>query len=114
MEETYYIGTDLKFAITITAEGFSQANDYWTVELYSGKTKLTATSNGIGNTPGVEIVHSDDEFFLLVETSKLRPGTIRMVVTAYVPDEDFPGNEFQEGTRREVAVQDIANISSIR
>lgn len=113
-EESYYIGTDLKFAVSITAEGFSQDTDYWMVDLYCGKTRLTATSDGNGNSEGAEIVENDGDYYLLVETAKLRPGTIRMVVTAYVPDEDFPGETGHEGTRREVAVKDIAEISSVR
>lgn len=104
----------MKFSIAITATGFTQATDYYVVDLYCGKNKLTAHSDGVGDTPGVQIVENDGTYYLLVETALLRPGSLRMVVTAYVPDEDFPGEDGHEGTRREVAVQDIAEIGSVR
>ncbi len=109
-EERYYIGTDLKFAITLTATGFDQSEDDYVVDIYSGKSKITLTvANG-----GIKYNETTGDYYLLVPTEQLRPGTLRMVVTAYVPDSDFPGEEGHEGTRREVVAQDIAYISNVR
>lgn len=104
MEESkYYIGTDLKFKITITAEGFSQDSDDYKVELYCGNTQITINKEDIVKDPDT------DDFYMMVETSKLRPGMLRMVVTAFVPDDLFPS-----GVRKEVTVQNIAYIKSVK
>ena len=104
MEESkYFIGTDLKFKITITADGFDQSSDDYKIELYCGNTQITINKSDIYTDPDT------GDFYLLVETSKLRPGLLKMVVTAYVNDDAFPS-----GVRKEVTVQNIAYIKGIK
>ena len=104
MEESkYFIGTDLKFKITITAEGFDQGSDNYKIDLYCGNTQISIPKEDIYQDPDT------DDYYLLVETSKLRPGLLKMVVTAYVPDDAFPS-----GIRKEVTVQNIAYIKGIK
>lgn len=105
MEENYYIGTDLKFQITVTADGFDQATDEYVVDLYCGDAYSGCSHISIASS---DIVEDSGDFFLLVETSKLKPGKLTMVLTAYVPDEDFP-----TGVRKEVVVQDLAVIKNV-
>ena len=104
-EEKYFIGTDLKFKITISADGFDQSVDRYQIDIYSGE-QFGGCSHIV--VPSEDIVEDDGEYFLLVETRKLSPGMLRLVVTAFVPDEDFPS-----GYRREVTAQDVAYIKSV-
>ena len=99
-EEKYYIGTDLKFKIEITASGFNQGTDEYTIDLYSGTRQISVTQD--------DIVEDNGEYFLLVPTSSLKPGVLKMVVTAKVPDDDFPA-----GYRNEVTVQNLAYLKAV-
>lgn len=102
MEENYYIGTDLKFALDISVQGggFDQATSRYDIDIYCGSKKLHYTQENIKQ--------DGEEFYLLVPTSELRPGTLKMVVTAYVED-----GAFESGYRREVDVKNIATIKNI-
>lgn len=99
-EEKYYIGTDLKFKLEITASGFDQGTDEYTIDLYSGSKRITVTQD--------QIIDDGDGFYLLVPTSQLKPGVLKMVVTAKVPDGDFPS-----GYRNEVTVQNLAYLKGV-
>lgn len=101
MEDKYYLGSDLKFKIDITASGFDQDTDEYTIDLYSGNQKISYTDK--------DIVTQDDNHYLLVNTDRLRPGPIKLVITAFVPDKDF-----ESGVRREVEVKTIGYIKSIK
>lgn len=99
MAGSYYIGTDLKFRIDIQAEGFDMANDDFSIQLRSG--------NDLIEVPDDNIVYDEDgNYFLLVNTSQLKAGPLQMIVTANVPDGDFPN-----GVRREV---DRVNLCMIK
>ena len=80
-----YVGTDLKFAITIQCEGFDMLQDNFRIELKNGKRKLVIEKK--------DIVYDDDEdtWYLCFCSSDLGPGNITMVVYAEVPDVDFAG-----------------------
>ena len=80
-EDRYYLGSDLKFKIEITASGFDQATDDYTIDLYCGNKKIAYTK--------ADIVEQDGNYYLLVDTSLLRPGTMKLVITAMVPDDTF-------------------------
>ena len=99
-EDRYYLGSDLKFKIEITASGFDQATDDYTIDLYCGNKKIVYTK--------ADIVEQDGEHYLLVNTSLLKPGTMKLVITAMVPDDTF-----NSGVRREVEVINIGTIKSI-
>jgi len=99
-EDRYYLGSDLKFKIEVTASGFDQATDDYTVDLYCGNKKIAYTK--------ADIVAQEGNYYLLVNTSLLKPGTMKLVITAMVPDEAFAS-----GVRREVEVVNIGTIKSI-
>lgn len=101
MNGKYYIGTDLKFKVTVTAGGFDQEHDEYKIDLYCGGTlAMTITQD--------DIVENGGDYYMLVPTSSLSPGPLRMVLTAYVPDTDFAS-----GIRKEVVVQNLAVIKSV-
>lgn len=93
----YYIGTDLKFRLEIEADGFSQADDDYEIRLECGDSSLTI--------PKSEIVEGADGFYMLVDSSMLESGLVKMIVLAKVNDDDF-----EKGYRREVAVANLCYI----
>lgn len=99
-EDRYYLGSDLKFKIEITASGFDQSTDDYTIDLYCGNKKIAYTQ--------ADIVEQDGEYYLLVNTSLLKPGTMKLVITAMVPDDAF-----ESGVRREIEVINIGTIKGI-
>ena len=86
----YYIGTDMKFQVTLTAEGFNQGSDRYDLDFYCGDQVRHFTQNDI-------VTDGEGNYYLLVPTTGLTPGMMRLVVTVYVPDTDFSNN-----VRREV------------
>lgn len=98
----FYTGTDLKFKIDIKADGFDMEYDDFCVALKYG--------NGIIEVPKENIVNDGEgNYYMLVDTSNFRGcGLVSMIVTAYVPDEDFP-----TGIRREVAKIDLCVIKNV-
>jgi len=88
----YYIGTDLKFQITLTAEGFNQDENDYEITFICGSYQKTYSSANDDFVKGADGCH-----YLLIPTDNLSPGMMKMVITAYIPDPDF-----MEGVRKEV------------
>lgn len=99
MASGYYIGTDLKFKINITAEGFDMSTDAFSIKLRSGNSLIDVPNENI-------VSDGEDGYFLLVNTSQLKAGLLQMIVIAEVPDDDFPS-----GIRHEV---DRVNLCTIK
>ena len=94
--EEYYIGTDLKFKIDITASGFSQADDDYKIKVVcNGKSMIINKE---------DVVEGDDGYYILIPSDQFQPGLVKIIVTATVDDDDFV-----EG-RREVEVKDLCYI----
>lgn len=98
MTENYYIGTDLKFAITLTCDGFSMDDDDYTIVLKCNGRQVTVSKDAI-------VEGSQGEHFLLVDSSQFGSGLLTMTVYADVPDEDFPDN-----SRTEVATMELCEL----
>jgi hypothetical protein len=111
MQEQYYIGTDLKFCITITGEGFSQDDDDWEAKIVCNNKAITYEK--VGTDPdswkGV-ITDGNGNYYIMVDTTQFQTGLVKMIVTAYVPDQDFDESSEGDCIRREVAVQDLCYI----
>ena len=88
-DERYYVGEDLKFQITLTAEGFDQASDKYNIDFYCGKQEKHFTE--------ADIIPGTEGFFLLIPTSGMQPGMMKLIVTVFIPDEHFAS-----GFRKEV------------
>lgn len=97
MEQAYYVGTDLKFKIDITAEGFNQSEDEYEIKVVCGNQSQTITQD--------DIVEDEDGHYILIDTTQFGTGLIKLIVTAKVPDEDFDA-----GYRREVTVHELCYI----
>ncbi len=98
-EDKYFVGTDLKFAITINCEGFDMDSDEYELQLRCSNKKVTLQKSDI-------VLGDQGEHYLLVDTTQFPSGTLRLIVTAKVPDDDF-----DNGIRREVGRIDLCYIS---
>lgn len=109
MDNTYYVGADLKFKFTLTSTGFDQDVDNFSITVYSGN--RTVTWNSWDEEGQKHILHKeeggeDDGWYLLIPTEFLATGTLKIVGIAKVVDSDFDAicGGVGEGIRREVAV----------
>ena len=100
VDNGYYIGSDLKFQIDLTANGFDQNKDNYTIDFYCGDKIMHFTQD--------HVISHDGHFYLPVPTDSLDPGLLRIVVTAYVPDSDF-----SEGIRKEIAVRNLKYLKKL-
>lgn len=100
-QERAWVGTGLKFAVNITADGFDMADDDFTVEFICGRKTLEYTKSDM-------ILYEDGSYVVNVDSSLLGEGTLSVVTTAYVPDPDWDG-----GIRVEVDKQDILIIKGV-
>lgn len=102
MAKGFYVGTDLKFKIDIQADGFDMEYDDFSVALKCGNNTIEVPKENIVN-------DGEGNWFILVSTDAFRgSGLVSMIVTAYVPDEDFPS-----GIRREVEKIELCVIKSV-
>lgn len=85
-EGRYYVGEKLKFRITLTAEGFNQEDGRYDIDFYCGDNPVKHF-NQDSMKKGL-----DGNHYLLIETEGMTPGVMRMVITVYIPDEDFDDN----------------------
>ena len=99
--ENAYIGTELKFIIEITADGFSMVDDNFTVLLKRGGFSKLFEKGDL-------IQDDEDNFYVCFDSAEFGKGLITAVVTAYVPDEDF-----DDGFRTEVQKFDLIKIESV-
>jgi hypothetical protein len=100
IDEGYYEGSDLKFQIDITATGFDQNSDRYNIDFYCGEKKISFTQDNV--------ISSGGKFYLPVPADGLKPGMIKIVITAFVPDSDF-----ESGYRREVAVRNLKYLKKV-
>lgn len=101
VDDWFYIGSDLKLRIDITAPGFDQYGDDYTIDLYCGDELSKSFTQD-------DVRLSDGHFYLPIPSEGLKPGILRIVVTALVPDSDFPG-----GIRKEIAVKKLKYLKKI-
>lgn len=94
------IGTDLKFTLALTASGFDPETDDWHVDILRGnKVVETFQRDDLAQT-------EDGTWVLCIETENYGTGPYDILVTAHVPDDDFP-----DGIRTELYRQKLINLS---
>ena len=85
MSNKVFLGSELKLNINIEPIDNISMDDYdFTVDVYcSSQETITITKN--------EAIRIDENnYIVLVDTTKLGTGTIKCKINAYIPDEDFP------------------------
>lgn len=98
---TYYRGTEIKFTINATAEGFSMDDDDFEVEVATGRNSSVKGFKDATKTPETDVVvfKESDAWKAIVNTSKLSKGAMRVIVTVKIPDANA-----NDGIRSEIAV----------
>lgn len=101
INDKIFVGTELKFKIDIEAEGFSMEDDDFNVVIQRRNVKKVFNKEGL-------IKDGEGNYYVCFDTAEFGVGTISAVVTAYVPDTDFP-----DGLRTEVYAMDLVNINKV-
>ncbi len=99
--ERTFVGTMLKYALTIEAEGFSMADDDFEVLLKRGPNSLLLKKDDL-------VVDEHGQYYVCFDSKPLGPGIVSAVITAKVPDDDFP-----DGVRDEVYKLELVNLLGV-
>lgn len=97
-----YKDSDLKVLISLSGPDFDQATDRYNIELYNGSDKLTFNQNNVE-------LGSDGNYYLMVSKDRLHAGSLILVVTVILRDDDFPGG-YREEKLRPVRLKPILEI----
>lgn len=98
MVDKVFIGTEMKYAVNITAAGFSIADDDFEIDVARGSTKLHFDK--------ADLPFDDKgQYYLCFDTAELGTGDVSVVITAHVPDSDFA-----DGIRDEVVSFILLNV----
>ena len=101
MNKTFYKGTELKFKVTLECPGFSMENDDFSLDIVSGKTKVTLEKEDLA----VVGEEGSKEYYAYVETDDMPTGNVKVIATAFVPDEEATG-----AIRKEIAVAQLCTL----
>lgn len=95
----WYLGTDLKFLVEMTAQGFSMDNNDWEVSVMCG----TKTVSTFGKQ---DCIRDDDgNWYVCIKATLLKKGDLTLVAHALVPDTDF-----EDDIRNEVDKEKVGKI----
>lgn len=96
-----FVGTELKFKVEIQAAGFSMERDNFTVTIRRRSHELLFKKEDL-------VTDGEGGYYVCFDTAEFGPGLINAVVTAYVPDSDFP-----DGLRTEVLSMDLVIVNKL-
>ena len=100
--EPIIIGTEVKFAVDISAEGFDMDNDEFVLYLMKGRTIVKEF------TPEDLVLDIDGTYLLCIDTEEIGVGTFDLAVRAQVKD----GN-FTDGYRTEIERQSLMTVKKL-
>lgn len=93
-----YIGTELVINVNIEPTGNYHMSDYdFEIVAFCTEEKLKAYKKGDWDCQPVD----DDNYVILLDTTDVGPGKLKLIVTAYIPDDRFL-SENNDGLRTEV------------
>ena len=98
MQDQVFVGTKLKYAITVTSPGFNIAEDDLKVEIRRGEKSIILNKEDL-------IVDENDQYYVCFDSAELGSGKVEAIITAFVPDDDF-----NDGIRTEVTKIDLVNL----
>lgn len=97
-----YEGSDLKFLVEMTSEGFSMDDDEWSVGVQIGSKIVTTI-------PKEKCIKGEDgKWYVCVNKEFVKKGEFSLIAYAHVPDADF-----EDGDREEVFKQHMGNIQKV-
>ena len=101
-------GSGLKYLLEITAPGFSMHNDNFFVVLKQNTIEKKIEKNEFVEETVVVDGNEKHNFYMCFDSTLFQPGIVVCVVTAFVPDTDFPG-----GTRKEIDKFDLTILDPV-
>lgn len=93
--EKYFVGTEMKIAISITCDGFDMDLHDWTAVVKKGNKSIVCDRNN--NTS-----HDENGWYLLIDSAKLGGGRYELIVDIDVPDPDFDDSMRHETYKQEL------------
>lgn len=115
----FYKGSEVKFAINLTAQGFSMDNDEFDIEVASPRGSVKGYKTPEANDPndvvifketvesGDPEVESTGTWYCIVDTAKLSTGEMRVIATAHIVDANA-----NDGVRNEIAVATLGSLAN--
>ena len=97
-EEYAFLGTKLKFALNISAQGFNIDEDEFCVDIRRGDKTLHFDKDDL-------VVDDNDQYYVCFDSADLGGGLIEATITAFVPDDDF-----EDGVRTEVVKLNLISV----
>lgn len=101
MEDKVYLGTKLKYAVSLSSPGFDLQRDEFSVDIIRGPKRIHFEKEDL-------VVDENGKYYVCFDTMELGGGIIEAIITAFVPDEDF-----DDGIRTEVAKLRLLSASSV-
>lgn len=99
--EAIIVGTEVKFAVSLEAQGFSMDDNDFTLYIMKGR-------NIVKEYQKAEMVVENDTYLLCVDTNEIGIGTFDLAVNAQVPDAHFP-----DGYRTEIERVPLMNVRKL-
>lgn len=90
-------GSEKKERIEIVGEGFSMVDDDFEITLRRGRIEKTFYKRDLVHNVTIVDGKEQHDYYLIYDTSDFGAGPLTCIVTAYVPDTDFP-----DGIRTEI------------
>ena len=100
IKRTIFQGTELKFGVEITSEGFSMQDDDFKVVVKNMKHEKEIRKEDM-------LVDGEDNYIFTLDTSEFGTGDYWAFVYAYVPDADF-----DDGLRTEIQKIKLCTVMS--
>lgn len=108
---TFFKGTEIKFAIELTAEGFSMDDNNFDIQVATAGSSISGSKTGTATTgqgsQEVSIFKDGDTWYAVADTSSLKKGDLRVIATAHIPD-----NSVNDNMRNEIAVATLGNLQN--
>ena len=98
---SFFVGSTLKFAVTIERDGFNMAWDPWKITVIRGDKSVVCDRDN--NT----VFDENDQWYFLVDTAILGVGTYKVKIDIDVPDDDYPS-----GYSHEVYGQNLIKVKA--
>lgn len=103
----FYKGDEVKFAIELTAQGFSMDSNNFDIEVASPKVSVKASKNAPSADNALIIFKEDDTWYAIVDTTDLSTGEMRVIATAHIPDANA-----NDGVRRQSEVASLGTLKN--
>ena len=105
----FIIGSEVKFAINLTAIGFSMDDDDFDLTVVTTRERITASKNSPSPDEKLIIFHEgtaeEGAWYAIIDTDGLSKGEIYVIATAHIVDSNASG-----GIRNELAKATLGTL----